>query len=64
MLAYWTSFARCGVPSAPNAPDWPPFASPADTMRFTPAQITPFDAAAAHNCAFWQELYPELLDRS
>ena len=34
MLAYWTSFARTGVPRAEGQPDWPAFASNKSYMHF------------------------------
>ena len=34
MLAYWTSFARSGVPTAPRSPDWPRFAPNESYMHF------------------------------
>ncbi|MGH8181369.1 MAG: carboxylesterase/lipase family protein [Steroidobacteraceae bacterium] len=35
MIAYWTSFARTGTPSAPGEPDWPTFAPDKSYMHFT-----------------------------
>lgn len=35
MLAYWTSFARTGRPTAADAPDWPAYGSTGAYMRFT-----------------------------
>jgi para-nitrobenzyl esterase len=34
MMAYWTSFARTGVPKAEGQPDWPAFASKKSYMYF------------------------------
>jgi len=34
MIAYWTSFARNGVPKAPEQPDWPAFARNKSYMHF------------------------------
>ena len=34
MIAYWTSFARTGVPKAPRQPDWPTFAVGKSYMHF------------------------------
>ena len=34
MLAYWTSFARTGLPKAEGQPDWPEFASNKSYMHF------------------------------
>jgi para-nitrobenzyl esterase len=30
-------------------------------MRLAPDAVGEYDAAAAHHCAFWQELYPDRL---
>lgn len=61
VTAYWTSFARGGAPTSPDAPEWTPFVSPDRVMRFAPGEVGEFDAWAEHQCTFWQELYPELL---
>jgi para-nitrobenzyl esterase len=61
MLAYWTSFARTGKPTAGAAPAWPAFRGDGDVMRLAPARYGLFDAAAAHKCGFWRKLYPSLL---
>jgi para-nitrobenzyl esterase len=61
MLAYWTSFIRDGVPTAPGGREWRPFDSPEAVMRFAPGAVGEFDAGAEHNWAFWQALYPEIL---
>jgi para-nitrobenzyl esterase len=34
MIAYWTSFARTGIPQAPGAPNWPTFAPGKRYMHF------------------------------
>jgi para-nitrobenzyl esterase len=34
MIAYWTSFARTGVPTAPGQPDWPTYAPNKSYMNF------------------------------
>lgn len=61
MMAYWTSFARSGVPAAPNAPPWPRFTSDHAVMRFEPGHVGLIDASAAHKCGFWKTLYPRIL---
>lgn len=61
MLAYWTSFAKTGHPSAPGAPHWAPFRGGATVMDLVPGHVSFFDAAAAHHCSFWHKLYPKIL---
>jgi len=34
MVAYWTSFARSGIPQAPNEPDWPAYGTNRSFMNF------------------------------
>jgi para-nitrobenzyl esterase len=58
MVAYWSQFARTGHPSAPGLAVWPRYHSPRDVMRLVPGHVGTFDAAAAHQCRFWQTLYP------
>jgi para-nitrobenzyl esterase len=61
MLEYWTSFAKTGVPYAAGSPAWIPFKTGSHVMRLDRTSVRYFDAASAHQCAFWQKLYPALL---
>ena len=61
MLAYWTSFARANMPQAAGQPAWRPLRAANGVMRLEPGRIATFDAAAAHHCAFWRRLYPQIL---
>lgn len=60
MIDYWSSFAHDGRPVAPKAPSWSrATAGPApskDVLRLTPSGDRMVDAAAAHHCAFWQDI--------
>ena len=60
MMLYWTSFAAKGMPKAARAKPWIPYRDGRHVMRFEPGKLGPFNGYAAHNCAFWQKLYPEL----
>ena len=35
MIAYWTSFAKTGAPTAPSAPDWAPYSEGQAYMHFS-----------------------------
>jgi para-nitrobenzyl esterase len=61
MVAYWTSFAKTGRPSAPHAPLWQPFGSDSKVMNLVPKGLGYFNAGKAHNCKFWKALYPDVL---
>jgi para-nitrobenzyl esterase len=61
MAAYWSSFARTGRPAPAGLPDWSKFESDKAVMRFEPGPLKEYDAGAAHKCAFWLKLYPQLL---
>lgn len=63
MMAYWTSFARNGVPVAQGAPVWEPFTADDKVFRFEPENLGSFDASSEHNCGFWKKLYPAVLTR-
>jgi len=59
MMAYWGQFARTGNPNGKSSPIWPLFKAATDVMGLDPKQVGPTDAAAAHQCGFWQALYPD-----
>jgi para-nitrobenzyl esterase len=61
MMDYWTSFAATGKPLAGGAPVWKMFKTSSDVMRLEPGKMGAFDADVAHNCRFWHELYPTIL---
>jgi para-nitrobenzyl esterase len=61
MMDYWTSFASTGQPQSAISPVWIPFRSSRDVMRLEPGKLGPFDADAEHNCRFWHNLYPNIL---
>ncbi len=64
MIAYWSQFAYTGNPNRRGLPTWPVFKTSHDVLRLDPRHVGPFDAASAHQCAFWQGLYPEALRRA
>ena len=61
MMAYWTSFAKTGTPSAPDSPVWKPFTSDDKVMNLEPGKIGYFNSSVAHKCGFWKSLYPNIL---
>lgn len=61
MMAYWTSFARTGIPVAAGAAIWPRYASETSVMNLVPGEVRTFDASVAHRCGFWKSLYPTFL---
>ena len=64
MMAYWTSFARTGTPTAANAPAWKPFATEKDVLRLEPGNIRYISMDEEHKCDFWRRTYPDRLDRT
>lgn len=61
MVAYWTSFAKTGRPSARRSPVWRPFRSDNMVMNLVPKGLGYFNASKAHYCKFWKTLYPDVL---
>jgi para-nitrobenzyl esterase len=58
MIAYWTSFARTGRPSARGTPAWPRYRTASDTVQSLepPRPLPDAGFAADHHCAFWDSL--------
>lgn len=61
MMAYWTSFAKTGTPSAPDSPVWDTYKKDDMVMNLEPGKVGYFDSSAAHKCTFWKTLYPKIL---
>ncbi len=60
MIAYWTSFARTGRPSAPGQPRWRAQSLTGhDALGLYASGIRPVDLFANHQCAFWQTINPK-----
>ncbi|MCP2260259.1 para-nitrobenzyl esterase [Streptoalloteichus tenebrarius] len=58
MIAYWTSFAATGTPTAPGGPTWPAFRSDTDVLAFAPGPggTHTVDFGTQHHCGFWESL--------
>jgi len=63
MVAYWSSFVRTGKPVAAGLPEWPSYRESKQALRLRPGVVGMFDAAVAHQCPFWERLYPDALSR-
>ena len=50
MVAYWTSFAKTGRPSARRSPAWRPFRSDDMVLNLVPRGLGSFNASKAHYC--------------
>jgi para-nitrobenzyl esterase len=61
MMAYWTSFAKTGKPSAPDSPVWGTFETDVMVMNLEPGKVGYFNSSDAHKCTFWKGLYPNIL---
>ena len=58
LVAYWASFATTAAPAPAGQPAWPRYVKGGTSvMRFTPGNVAPYDAHAAHRCAFWSALF-------
>jgi para-nitrobenzyl esterase len=58
MLGYWTEFAKSGDPNGNGSPHWPEFQRGRQVMQslVPPTPTTETNFAAAHQCAFWDQL--------
>jgi para-nitrobenzyl esterase len=58
MIAYWTSFARTGRPSARGTPAWARYRTDTDTVQSLepPRPLPDAGFAVDHHCAFWDAL--------
>lgn len=57
----WSSFAHGGQPRASGLPRWPVYRGGRTVLRLAPGHSALFDAARAHHCAEWQQLFPDEL---
>jgi para-nitrobenzyl esterase len=61
MVRYWSSFVHNGKPAGVGLPEWKQFAAPGQALRLRPGAVGMFDAASAHQCELWAQLYPDAL---
>jgi para-nitrobenzyl esterase len=62
-LAYVTTFARKGAPTARFTPTWPEFGASRQVLSLAPGgdtqPMTTGQISLAHNCAFWDSVSPQ-----
>nr|WP_273482851.1 carboxylesterase family protein [Kribbella italica] len=57
MIDYWTSFARTGVPAAPDAPEMQAFTPQSTSVTaLASGAVRTDDTAATHQCYLWQNV--------
>jgi para-nitrobenzyl esterase len=60
IIAYWTSFARTGQPTAPREPRWSAQSSTGhDVLGLDASVIRSVDLSAEHQCGLWQTINPQ-----
>lgn len=61
IVKYWSAFAYKATPLSGDLPNWPAYTSKgANIQKFLPQNIESFDGSTAHQCSFWNSLYPSL----
>lgn len=61
IVQYWSAFAYNGNPAKSGLPLWPAYVGSGNAIqRFIPQNIGSFNGSTAHNCSFWNTLYPNL----
>lgn len=61
IVHYWSAFAYNGNPAKSGLPAWPEYAgSGAAIQKFTPQNVGSFNGSGAHQCTYWNSLYPSL----
>ncbi|WP_432985427.1 carboxylesterase/lipase family protein [Dactylosporangium sp. CA-233914] len=58
MIAYWSSFAWSGKPTAAGQPEWPRYDTTGEVLSLAPGPggIGPVDYAEEHKLAFWRSI--------
>jgi para-nitrobenzyl esterase len=60
MIAYWTSFAHTGRPTAPRQPRWAAQSLTGHhVLDLDATGIRPVDLFSEHQCEFWQRINPK-----
>lgn len=61
VIQYWSTFAYTGLPTDGKLPYWPAYeVGGKNIQKLLPGKIEPFNGFNAHNCSFWNSLYPGL----
>lgn len=61
IIQYWSSFMREGKPISEKLPQWLAYeTSGKNIQKLLPGKIELFNGFNAHNCNFWNSLYPGL----
>lgn len=61
IVQYWSAFAYNANPATGSLPIWPTYSGRGNNVqKFMPQNIGSFNGSEAHNCSFWNSLYPSL----